>query len=150
MRLTRAAEYAVRCVLYLAKKGKGVLVGRNEVASNTDTPPQFLAKIAQQLARSGIIEILQGAGGGFRLLKEPAGISLLEVIESIIGEISLNGCVTRPDCCTNSATCTVHLVWNRARNQLRATLQEASFAQLAEETSCCFTAGIGIQKRKKV
>lgn len=150
MRLTRAGEYAVRCVLYLTKKGKGVLVGRNEIANNTDTPPQFLAKIAQQLARSGIIEILQGAGGGYRLLKEPANISLLEVIESIIGEISLNDCVTRPDCCSNSATCTVHRVWNKARRELRATLQEANFAQLAGEISCCVSAGIGIQKIKKV
>lgn len=150
MRLTRAGEYAVRCVLYLAKKGKGVLVARNEVADNTDTPPQFLAKIAQQLAKSGIIEILQGAGGGFRLLKDPAGISLLEVIESIIGEISLNDCVTRPDCCTNSSFCTVHRVWSKARRQLRDTLQQADFAQLAAEGSCCVTNGPGGYPVKKV
>lgn len=141
MRLTRAGEYGVRCVLYLAGKGQGVHVGRKEVADRTDTPSHFLAKIAQQLAKAGIIEILQGAGGGYRLLKPPAQISLLEVIEAIIGEISLNDCVTRPDSCKNSSVCTVHRVWNKARNQLRNTLAETDFGQLAGAPSCCLNPG---------
>jgi DNA-binding IscR family transcriptional regulator len=33
-----------------------------------DIPAQFLGKIAQQLARAGIIEIVQGSKGGYRLL----------------------------------------------------------------------------------
>ena len=137
MRLTRAGEYAVRCVLYLSRQGKGKLVSRKEIAAKADIPPHFLAKIAQQLAKTGIIEILQGAGGGYRLLIEPADITLLDVIESIIGEISLNDCVARPDSCSSSPTCTVNRVWNRAREQLRSTLREANFATLLEEQSCC-------------
>lgn len=138
MRLTRAGEYAVRCVLYLSRQGKGILVSRKEVALKTDTPPHFLAKIAQQLAKAGIIEILQGAGGGYRLLIEPHNITLLSVVEAIIGEISLNDCVARPESCSSSPSCTVNKVWNKARQQLRETLQEADFATLAEEESCCF------------
>lgn len=88
MRLTRAGEYGIRCVLHLARHGKGTLVSRKEIAVRTDVPPHFLAKIAQQLARAGIIEILQGANGGYRLLADPSEITLLAVIEAIIGEIS--------------------------------------------------------------
>jgi Rrf2 family protein len=141
MRLTRAGEYAVRCVLYLSKKGKGVLLSKKEIASKTDTPPQFLAKIAQQLAKAGIIEILQGAGGGYRLLVEPENTSLLEVIEAIIGQISLNDCVSRPESCPSSKVCTVHQVWNKANMQLRNTLREADFATLATEETCCLLPG---------
>ena len=137
MRLTRAGEYAVRCVLYLAKKGKDVLVSKKEIALKTDTPPQFLAKIAQQLAMASIIEIQQGAGGGYRLIVESKNISLLEVIEAIIGEISLNDCVSRPESCPSSKICTVHQVWNKANKQLRDTLREADFATLATEETCC-------------
>jgi len=137
MRLTRAGEYAVRCILYLSKKGKGVVVGRKEVAEATDTPNQFLAKIAQQLSKTGIIEIVQGAAGGYRLLRNPSEITLLEVIETIIGEISLNDCVARPESCRSSSFCTVHQVWNRACKQLRETLQSADFSQLADDDECC-------------
>jgi len=139
MRLTRAGEYGIRCVLHLARHGKGMLVSRKEIAVRTDVPPHFLAKIAQQLSRAGIIEILQGANGGYRLLADPASITLLSVIEAIIGEISLNDCVGRPESCHNSALCTVHRVWNKANQQLRATLQEADFATLAAEDACCLT-----------
>jgi len=137
MRLTRAGEYAVRCVLYLSKQGKGKLVSRKEIAAKTDIPPHFLAKIAQQLAKSGIIQILQGAGGGYLLLEEPEDITLLDVIEAIIGEISLNDCVTNPESCSTSPVCTVNRIWNKARDQLRNTLREATFATLLDERSCC-------------
>lgn len=139
MRLTRAGEYGIRCVLDLARHGKGILVSRKEIAVRADVPPHFLAKIAQQLARAGIIEILQGANGGYRLLADPIKITLLSVIEAVIGEISLNDCVGRPESCGNSARCTVHRVWNKANQQLRATLQEVNFATLASEEACCLT-----------
>lgn len=135
MRLTRAGEYAVRCVLYLSRQGAGKLISRQEVAVEGDIPPQFLAKLAQQLARAGIIEILQGSRGGYRLLKEPEEITLLEVIEAIIGEIFLNDCVLRPESCDNSAVCAVHQVWNTARDQLRQTLARVSFADLLKQES---------------
>ena len=136
MRLTRAGEYAVRCVLYLSAKGSGTLIGRKEIAEQCDIPDKFLAKIAQQLARAGLIEIRQGAYGGYILRREPKDISLLEVVEAIIGEISLNDCVTSSAVCRASGNCAVNRVWIKVRNQLRDTLAGVSFAELLTEDSC--------------
>jgi Rrf2 family protein len=100
MRLTRAAEYAIRCILYLAKKGPGELASRKDIAEHAEIPPPFLAKIAQDLARAGLIEIRQGARGGFMSCRKiPKDITLLEVVETMIGEIYLNDCVARPSSC---------------------------------------------------
>ena len=136
MRLTRAGEYAVRCVLYLSKKGTGVLVSRKEIANHAVIPGHFLAKIAQDLARAGMIEIRQGAKGGFRLLKDPKEITLLQVVETMIGEIFLNDCVIRPESCEVSPNCAVHNVWMAARDQLRNTLGSVTFAQLSKQPVC--------------
>ncbi len=136
MRLTRAGEYAVRCVLYLATQGVGVLCARKEIARQMDIPDQFLGKIAQQLARAGVLEIVQGARGGFRLVLAPGQVTLLEVVEAVIGEIFLNDCVLRPASCNRSNACAVHCIWAKARDQLRQTLQEATFARILKETSC--------------
>lgn len=143
MRLTRAGEYAVRCVLYLSAKGTGTLIGRKEIALQCDIPDKFLAKIAQQLARVKLIEIRQGAYGGYVLCREPQDISLLEVVEAIIGEISLNDCVTSSAACRASANCAVYRVWIKVRNQLRDTLAGVSFAELLTEDSC-FLAPVAI------
>lgn len=130
MRITRAAEYAVRCMVYMSSKGTGVLISRREIADNAEIPPHFLAKIAQDLAKAGFIQIRQGAKGGFVLVMEPKNISLLEVVETIIGEIYLNDCVGRPESCTFMADCSVHNVWSKARDGLRQTLGEVTFAEL--------------------
>lgn len=142
MRLTRAGEYAVRCVMCLAKNGgTEKVVSRQDVAAYGNIPSHFLAKIAQQLSRAGIIEILQGARGGYRLAVPPEKLSLLDVIEAIIGEIFLNDCVIRPKSCHASSSCAVNNVWIKARNQLRQTLAGVTFAQLLEEESCCVLQG---------
>lgn len=134
MRLSRAGEYAVRCILYLSQQGQGVLVTRKSVADNMDIPHQFLSKIAQQLARAGLIEIVQGARGGFRLALPPDQISLLDALEAVIGEIYLNDCILRPDSCHRSPHCTVHQVWQTAVHDLRHTLKSARFSDLIQNT----------------
>jgi Rrf2 family protein len=136
MRLTRAGEYAVRCVLHLASKGQGTLCTRRDVAERMDIPDQFLSKIAQQLARAGMIEIVQGARGGLRLVVPPEQVTLLQVVEAVIGEIFLNDCVLRPESCSRSHACAVHCVWAEAKDQLRRTLERATFARLLEENDC--------------
>ena len=136
MRLTRAGEYAVRCVLYLAAQKQGVVCNRKEIAKAMDIPGQFLGKIAQQLAHAGLIEIVQGSKGGLRLVLAPDKISLLDVVEAVIGEIFLNDCILRQDSCDRSNTCAAHFVWEKARNQLRETLSEATFASLLEKDGC--------------
>jgi Rrf2 family protein len=137
MRLSRAGEYAIRCMLYLSIAGKGVLVSRKTVAKEMDIPEQFLGKIAQQLARAGLIEIIQGARGGYRLLVVPGGLTLLSVIEAVIGKIFLNDCILRPESCDRSTACKVHVVWGNVRNQLRDSLQKVTFTALMDESPAC-------------
>jgi Rrf2 family protein len=120
-------------MLYLSIAGKGVLVSRKTVAGEMDIPEQFLGKIAQQLARAGLIEIIQGAKGGFRLTVMPDELTLLTVIEAVIGEIFLNDCILRPESCDRSPACKVHLVWENVRNQLRGSLRKATFETLITE-----------------
>ena len=136
MRLTRAGEYAIRCVFFMSKHEKGTILSLTEIAKAMDIPKQFLAKIAQQLSRSGIIEIFQGPKGGFRLLVEPKKLNLLDVVEAVMGEIFLNDCILGSKPCGRKVTCAVHLVWRKAKDQLRDTLREATFDKLVKEESC--------------
>ena len=149
MRLTRAGEYAIRCVLFLSNRGMGEITNRKEIARVMDIPNQFLGKIAQQLARAGFIEIIQGPKGGYRLLKTPEEITLLDVVEAVEGEIFLNDCVIRPDSCFRNSECTVYLVWKKARDQLRDTLREASFDKLLKDESCIHADSIDMDSQKQ-
>ena len=136
MRLTRAAEYAIRCMVYLAFKGQGELVVKQEIVAQADIPSPFLAKIVQALARAQLIEIRQGPKGGYVLIRDPSGITLLEVVEVMIGKIQLNACVGRPENCAASTHCRVHAVWEGASAGLRQHLAGVTFAELCRDGSC--------------
>lgn len=136
MRLTKAGEYAIRCALFLSFQGMGVVVSKKEIARVMDVPAQFLGKIAQQLARAGIIEIVQGSKGGYRLLVPPEQLTMLDVVEAVIGKIYLNDCVVRPESCSRISTCAIHRIWETARDQLRETLRQANFKDILADRSC--------------
>lgn len=136
MMLTRGGEYAVRCVLYLSMQEIGRRVPKKEVASAMDIPETFLAKVAQILAKSRIIHIHQGSGGGYTLSRRPEDVSLLQVVEAVEGEIFLNACIMSSDVCQRSPQCGVHKAWKRARDRLRETLAEVDFEQLSRDELC--------------
>jgi Rrf2 family protein len=133
VKLTRAGEYAVRCVLYLACQPPGQVASSRQVAKAMDIPQQFLGKIAQVLARAGVLEIVQGARGGLRLARPAREITLLDVVEAADGELALNQCLLRSDSCGRSSMCAVHRIWGQARQALRDVLASADFAALAAQ-----------------
>lgn len=112
-----------------------MLCSRRVIASEMDIPDQFLGKIAQQLSRAGLIEIVQGAKGGFRLNRSPEQISLLDVIEAVVGPVFLNDCVLRPRSCHRSPYCTVHATWKRVCENLRNELRTVRFSDLTKPDS---------------
>lgn len=133
MQITRATEYAVRCALHLAFEAPGRVVPRREIASVRGIPEQFLGKIAQRLARAGIIRIHQGSRGGYELVVPAGRLTLLEVVEAAEGDLILNTCVMHPRTCSRTCVCAAHRVWAEARRQLRGTLAGVTFAELAEQ-----------------
>ena len=131
MQITQSTEYAVRCALHLALLPAGRVVPRREIAGARAIPGPFLAKIAQRLARAGLIRIHQGARGGYELLVPACRLTLLQVVEAAEGDLTLNTCVLHPRTCTRTRVCGAHRVWAEARTQLRATLAGVTFAELA-------------------
>jgi len=132
MQITRQADYAVRAVLHVAQLKENELLATSVIAEDENIPLPFLAKIVSQLSVKGILDAMRGASGGVRLARPAAEISLLEVIEAIDGEISLNRCVINAETCTSTSTCPVHEVWCEAQRDLVRRLQETKFDQLLE------------------
>ncbi len=134
MRLTKAGEYGVRIIHYLATNVPfGKVVSRKEICDAYDIPFHFFSKVAPLLARAGIVELVRGRDGGIKLKRLPENITLLDVIEAVIGEIFLNSCVINPESCRMNMECQVHQVWLEARERLRETLRSKTFKELGEK-----------------
>lgn len=129
MQITREADYAIRCVLYLSEpQGRVIMV--DEIAKAKKIPKSFLAKILQKLAKVGIVKSFRGVKGGFQLAKKPKSISLLDVIEAIDGTVAMNRCAIDKRMCSLSNECSVHPVWVELRKEVEARLRETDFNKL--------------------
>ncbi len=130
MQITRQADYAVRAVMHLAGLKNGDRAPTSKIASIERIPPSFLAKIVSQLSVAGVVQTSRGARGGVSLARDPAEISLLEVIEAIDGPIALNECVIDADACPFGTDCPVHEVWCQAQEALVEKLKATKFSDL--------------------
>jgi Rrf2 family protein len=130
--ITRATEYAIRAVLYMAKQPPGQTVLKKDICRAQGVTPAFLTKILQPLIKNGIVGSQRGVSGGFYLAVDPAKITLLDVIEAEEGTPHLNICLENDGVCGRDRTCPVHQVWREARGDLIETLSRHSFANLIE------------------
>lgn len=128
MVVTREADYAIRCVLYLAEHD-GQISMVEGIAKEMHIPRSFLAKILQKLARASVVKSFRGVKGGFQLAKSPSEISLLDVVEAIEGEVAMNICALHRNSCDRSATCPVHPAWVEIRRDFRKMLKKYNFAR---------------------
>ena len=130
MQITRQADYAVRAVLYLSRRGLGTRASTAQIAREQNIPLTFLAKIVSQLSAAGILRATRGAHGGVTLARSPDDISLLEIVEAIDGPLALNECVIDPGACPMNEECVVREVWCEARSELVTRLAKTKFGQL--------------------
>ncbi len=141
MQLTRAADYAVRTMIYLSTLPEGTIVPKGKLAKSVEVPESFLSKILQTLSRSGMIQARRGVDGGFSLLERGANATLLEVVEVIDGPIALNVCLTEGASCNRHPQCPAHLVWMEAQKAMLAVLSAATIARMAAGAASGLQAG---------
>lgn len=135
MELTRAADYALRGVLYLSIQPGNNICIISEIAERMDIPEGFLARIFQILAKSGVIRSHRGKKGGFSLAKPPEQINMKDVIEAVEGPILLNRCLSDFGDCGREEFCALHDVWAEVQRTSIKTLEETNFTQLAKRTA---------------
>jgi Rrf2 family protein len=77
--ISQTAEYCLRAVVCLAA-ASGRPKTTHQIAQVTKIPPGYLCKILQALGRAGLVSAQRGLNGGSVLLRDPATLSLLEVV----------------------------------------------------------------------
>ncbi|MCK4536906.1 MAG: Rrf2 family transcriptional regulator, partial [Desulfuromonadales bacterium] len=90
----------------------------------------------------GIVGSQRGVGGGFFLTKDPAEITLLDIVKSQEGPVYLNQCLIEQGICNREFFCPVHGAWKEIREEFMATLDRYDFASLAEQQKKIQPAGL--------
>lgn len=132
MLITRATEYAIRAVLHMSKQPRGEIVLKKDICQVQGVTPAFLTKILQPLIKAGIVGSQRGVGGGFYLIKDPAEVTLYDIVAAQEGPLYLNQCLVRDGACDRDVFCPIHGAWREIREGFTGLLQNYTFAQLVE------------------
>ncbi|MEU9985323.1 Rrf2 family transcriptional regulator [Streptomyces sp. NPDC048045] len=134
MRISARADYAVRAVLELAVRQGDGPVKAEEIAAVQDIPHKFLEGILGDLRRAGIVDSRRGGGGGYRLARPAAAITVADVIRGVDGPIvSVRG--ERPTGLSYMGTAEPLLpLWIALRANVRRILEGVTIADLATDT----------------
>ena len=132
MRVSAKADYALRALIELAGRPEGTPASAEELGRLQDIPHGFLQAILADLRRAGIVLSQRGQAGGWRMAKEPASVTVADVIRAVDGPlVSVHG--TRPEAVSyNSSAETLQLVWIAARSSLREVCEQVSIQALVE------------------
>lgn len=133
MKLTRAADYAIRGVIYMAMQPAGAVVVIPEIAREMGIPVGFLARIFQSLSRAGVVLSHRGKKGGYSLTRDSASLTLKDVVEAVEGNISLNICLDGYNDCERMAYCPTRGHLAEIQKVLIENLEKYDFATLAAE-----------------
>ncbi|MEE8578100.1 MAG: Rrf2 family transcriptional regulator [candidate division Zixibacteria bacterium] len=134
MQFTKAEEYGMFGVLYLAQQDNGKVVPLSEISEAQHIPEKFLAKIFQSLSKSGIIRSHRGVRGGFTLARDPKHVTVKEVLETIQGPYHLMKCTQDQRHCEDDLHrdkyCALRDLLVAAENKLVEVFEEHTLADL--------------------
>jgi Rrf2 family protein len=87
MKFTKAVEYGLFVVGYIAKYGNDGFVTASSIAKKHGILSGYAAPVVTQLVRANILKNKLGSKGGFKLAKPANEISMLDIIEAIDGPL---------------------------------------------------------------
>jgi FeS assembly SUF system regulator len=149
MRLSSMADYAViimsaaarhcgTCAMIAQAGGPPVAsrarVSAAQLAEETGLPVPTVQKLVSKLTAAGLMRSSRGVGGGLKLARPPAAISLADIVEAVEGPIALTACLDRVKSdCTLEENCNVKGHWPRVNAAVRGALAQVALTQLVEE-----------------
>lgn len=133
LRLSKKADYALIAMKHLALREGGGSSSAREIAEQYSIPIELMAKVLQRLVRHGLLTSQQGTRGGYQIAKDPAVISVADVIMAIDGPLTVTACSIHTDRCGQFAKCNVRDPLWRIRERIVSALATCSVSEMATE-----------------
>lgn len=135
MSLSQKCQYATRAIFELSKRyGKGP-TRTNEIADAQAVPQRFLENILNELKTTGLVESRRGMRGGYLIARNPAELTVGEVIRLIDGPLDPVKCIGEgPNAtCPLQTNCSLIRLWDRAKAAVEEVYDNTTFHDLVEE-----------------
>lgn len=112
MLISTKGRYVTRMLLDIAQHQGDGYVSMKSIAERQGISKKYLEQFTAQLARAGIVDIRRGNQGGYRLLKDPALITLADILQLTEGPMHAVACLEHtPNQCEKCESCLTLPAW---------------------------------------
>ena len=130
MKISTKGRYGLRILLDLALHSQEAPRLMKDIARSQQISEKYISRLILPLNEAGFITSFRGAKGGLKLAKAPKEISLLEIIETMEGRISIVECVLDKDFCPKSKNCSACKIWSTLNKKIRKQMNEITLKDL--------------------
>jgi Rrf2 family nitric oxide-sensitive transcriptional repressor len=130
MQLTRFTDYALRVLLYAARR-QGHICTMAEIAAYYSISSEHLRKVIHKMAKQGYLDTRRGRSGGFVLAAEPAKTRIGDVVLAMENDMAIVDCDALE--CILSPGCSLKAALDRAARAFIDALNEVTLADLLDD-----------------
>lgn len=131
MRLSNMADYAVVVMGAASRHCGSARVSATDLAIETGLALPTTQKLVSLLSKAGLLRSVRGSGGGIKLARPAAAITLADIIEAVEGPIALTTCIDSENHeCLMEGSCRVRPHWAVVNNAVRGALAGVSLTSL--------------------
>lgn len=135
--ITTRGQYGVKAMFELALRYGDGAVPLREVARQQNLPDNYLEQLMGPLRKAGLVRSVRGAQGGYMLARDPAEITIGDVLRVLEGPITPVDCAADdPEAyayCADGEACTVRGVWVKIRDAVNEVVDSITLADLREQ-----------------
>ena len=129
--IKREHDYAIRICAYLAGYYQQGPIPLPTIARRLLISLPFANKIIRRLKKANIVKTVQGKFGGVFLVRDPQGLSLMDILQAMDFQGAVNACTIKPEICPFSDYCKIHVFLTGLEAQLFTALQTKTIHEFA-------------------
>lgn len=131
MMISTRGRYALRVMTDLAEHQQEGYIRMKDVAQRQGVSLGYLEKILPVLVKNGIVEGIQGKGGGYRLSRRPEEYTLGEILRLTEGSLAPVSCLEcGAELCHRADQCRTLPVWTELDRLVNGYLDSVTLGDL--------------------
>ncbi len=135
VKLSTKGRYGVKAMFDLAEHFGDGPVALKGIAERQGISEHYLEQLMAVLRKAGLVKSIRGAQGGYVLAREPANITVGDIIRVLEGPLAPTECVSEeePEKCKNAPTCITRTIWQKMRDSLAEVIDSITLADMVRD-----------------